>query len=230
MSLADGLGRFAAWVATQPLPEDKLAQANDETEAPEHDGIVTALGVDGREMTRYILHIGLHKTGTSSLQAYLSSRRQMLLEHGVDFPLVGRVPQGSQAHRHVVAWFRGQTSEYPPGFGDQVPGGLTECETCILSSEDFYFCSGETDRRDRPALGSDIDVICYLREPVSHVVSMYKEHLKRPVSEFAAGIHREVPRRDAVGHAVSAIIPTAGTSLTGAGISGWPRHPTGVRA
>ncbi|WP_373503571.1 NAD-dependent epimerase/dehydratase family protein [Aestuariivirga sp.] len=30
VSLDDGLGRFARWVATQPLPEDKLAQANDE--------------------------------------------------------------------------------------------------------------------------------------------------------------------------------------------------------
>jgi hypothetical protein len=134
-------------------------------------------------MTRYILHIGLHKTGTSSLQAYLSSRRQMLLEHGVDFPLVGRVPQGSQAHRHVVAWFRGQTREYPPGFGEQIPGGLTECDTCILSSEDFYFCSGGIIDAIATALGTDADVICYLREPVSHVISMYKEHLKRPVSE-----------------------------------------------
>ena len=137
----------------------------------------------GRRLPRYVLHIGLHKTGTSSLQAYLASRRWSLLEHGIDFPLAGRTPRGSQAHRYVVAYFRRQKAEFPPEFADLVPGGLTDAPCRILSSEDFYFCKPEQVDDIAAKLGNDVRVICYLREPVAHIVSMYKEHLKRPVGE-----------------------------------------------
>lgn len=130
-------------------------------------------------LTKFVLHIGTHKTGTTAIQAFLSENRDRLLNYNIDFPLMGRTPTGSQAHRHISAFCRGVESEYPADFADTISSGLTDAPVCILSSEDFWFCSDpvSVDRTYR-LVGDDAKVVCYLREPVSHLISMYKEGLK----------------------------------------------------
>ncbi len=136
-------------------------------------------------LTKFILHIGTHKTGTTAIQAFLSENRDCLLTQNIDFPLVGRIPTGSQAHRHFSALFRGVESEHPVDFADTISTGLTEAPVCILSSEDFWFCCNpdSVDRAHR-LIGKDARVVCYLREPVSHLISMYKEGLKAGGADF----------------------------------------------
>jgi hypothetical protein len=130
-------------------------------------------------MTKFILHIGTHKTGTTAIQDYLSENRERLLEYGVDFPVVGRTPEGSQAHRHFSAFCRNFVTEIPPEFEQAISGGFTHAETCILSSEDFWFCADRASvRRVYDIVGENATVVCFLRDPVSHIFSMYREALK----------------------------------------------------
>lgn len=130
-------------------------------------------------MTRYILHIGLHKTGTSALQSFFAANRLGLLEAGIDFPLLGRSPIDSQAHRYIASWYRRQDTEYPAGFGEVVKQGFSDAPACVLSCEDFYFFKrGYQVDGLAKVIGSGALVICYLRDPVSHVLSMYKERIK----------------------------------------------------
>lgn len=130
--------------------------------------------------TKYILHIGTHKTGTTWLQDFLSENRETLLQNGLDYPLIGRKKEGSQAHRYFSAYFRGIKKEYPVGFDDVFTKKISSSEKCILSSEDFYFCSKQACSVDliKEKLGEDTQIMCYLREPTSHILSLYQEVAK----------------------------------------------------
>lgn len=130
-------------------------------------------------MTHFTLHIGLHKTGSSTIQAFLSKFHDELLERGIDYPLAGRTATGTQAHRHVAAWFRSQKAEYPPEFVHVMRQGLSHSARCIISAEDLYFCKPEHVDKVAAAFPQESHVICYLRDPVEHVNSMWKEGLKR---------------------------------------------------
>lgn len=133
----------------------------------------------GSTLPRYIIHIGLHKTGTSSIQGFLARNRLALLECGVDFPEMGRAPRGSQAHRYIAAYFRNQADEYTTEFASAIGQGLSDAPRCIISCEDFYFFKKTYQMEYLSQLtGAGALVICYLREPVSHLLSMYKERIK----------------------------------------------------
>ncbi len=148
-----------------------------------------------KDKQQFILHIGCHKTGTTSVQAHLAGNREALLSQGIDYPLFGRVPGTGQVHRYISAWFRGLPKEYPPGTGETIASGFSEAPRCILSSEDFYFIHrDEQIAAIASSFGGPARVICVMREPVSHLVSMYKESLrgslKLTLAEFAQQ-HRE---------------------------------------
>lgn len=156
-------------------------------------------------MTEFILHIGTHKTGTTAIQAYLSENRERLLEQGVDFPIVGRTPAGAQAHRHFSALFRNTVNEIPPEFKQAISGGFTSSEKCILSSEDFWFCADrEAVDRAFSVIGTNAKVVCYLREPVSHIFSMYREAIKggetAPCGEFVSRFRRGLTEGNKYGY------------------------------
>lgn len=156
-------------------------------------------------MTEFILHIGTHKTGTTAIQAYLSGNRERLLELGVDFPVVGRTPAGSQAHRHFSALCRNIVNEIPAGFQQAISNGFTSAEKCILSSEDFWFCADhEAIERAHDLVGSDAKIVCYLREPVSHIFSMYREAIKggevARYDEFVGRFRKGLTERNKYGY------------------------------
>jgi hypothetical protein len=156
-------------------------------------------------MSEIVLHIGPHKTGTTTIQGFLSHNRDALLGAGVDFPLLGRTEAGSQAHRHFSAYMRDIASETPEGFEAEVRGWQPEAEKCILSSEDFWF--GSTDRqigRLKDLLPGISRIIVFLRDPAHHIRSMYTEALKGKTTagleEFVAG-HTALMERPKKGYA-----------------------------
>ncbi|MCA2011143.1 hypothetical protein LCM17_06585 [Cereibacter sphaeroides] len=109
----------------------------------------------------------------------MSDGRQALLRKGIDFPVIGRREIGAQAHRYFSAFMRGQTNEYDEGFEAAARAWQQEAETLVLSSEDFWFGS-TTEQIDRlHDLVPGIDtVVFFSREPVAHLVSLYKESIK----------------------------------------------------
>ena len=130
-------------------------------------------------MTNCIVHIGTHKTGTTTIQDFFSRNRDLLLEQGIDFPEIGRTGKGAQAHRHFSTYMRDLPQEYPGDFADfefQVRTWTPEAETVVLSSEDFYFGSrANRVGRLKNLMPTMSRVVLILREPASHVLSMFRE-------------------------------------------------------
>ncbi|MEL6248843.1 MAG: hypothetical protein AAFY78_12320 [Cyanobacteria bacterium J06648_16] len=130
----------------------------------------------------HILHIGTHKTGTTYLQRILADNRAKLLENAIDYPVTGRVLDlsSAQAHRYISAYFRHKTEEYPDSFPPQLQSPLTTADSCLLSSEDFYFCSRRLELIDGICqhFGEQTTIVCFLREPKAHFLSMYKMFVK----------------------------------------------------
>ena len=86
---------------------------------------------------RIILHIGTHKTGSTTIQAGLKANRRMLLRYGIDYPQMGVVGQG----HHNIAFDLADHRWYIPAFG-----GFTRLvqhihrsvvPTTIISAEQF---------------------------------------------------------------------------------------------
>lgn len=132
---------------------------------------------------RIVLHIGPHKTGTTSIQDFLSRNRDALLARGIDFPLFGRTERGAQAHRHFSAYARDIPAEHPDGFAAALHAWRPEAAGCILSSEDFWFAStpGAIDRL-AAALPGIARIVVFLRDPCDHLVSHYREGIKGGLS------------------------------------------------
>lgn len=147
------------------------------------------------------IHIGLHKTGSTSIQTNCTHFRVQLLQQGIAYPSTYNM-WNSHA---PLAWSMGV--EHPCNtenfqFDDIVNSYLEEAEgqSLVLSSEDFEFCT--KDKIDiligRLAQKyQNIEVICYLRSPISYIESDYKWHIDDPDSphrkkspaEFLSDIH-----------------------------------------
>jgi len=132
-------------------------------------------------LTQYILHIGMHKTGTTSIQKFLAAHRDALLAAGIDYPFTGRTnDDGSFHYQHyqLANFIGGKSVEVPQNFNDE--GAISEAPVCILSSETFYNHNNSASvSRARQLLVGDVKVVCYVRDPVSHIRSHYMQALKR---------------------------------------------------
>ena len=142
------------------------------------------------------LHVGLHKTGTSSIQAVLSAAHDSLLRHGVEFPLLGDPPVSPKAHRHFAAYLRDR-GRIPPETRALIEAWRPTQPRTVISAEGFSHGEPEMIERARAYFGPDVHVICALRDPVSHIVSHHhqKSGSARNVatlSDYVAGHHAEM--------------------------------------
>lgn len=142
-------------------------------------------------MGRAILHIGLHKTGTTMIQDTLAANAERLAGHGVVYPRLGR-PSGH--HGLACDW----NPHLSPAF--RFPGGAVGTlealarahgrsdRTLILSSEEL----SRADPTFRPDLRAirralapfeEVRVICTLRAQWRFLQSVWLEMAKRHMPE-----------------------------------------------
>ncbi len=135
-------------------------------------------------MSRIILHVGTHKTATTTFQDSLARNRELLAAHGVVFPAVGR---SAGQHALVTHWI-----DLPECFRDAKPArdnwrALAEQYgpsdlTLLISSEEFSRSLPKS--VDMRELRGFIDgfgqktVICTLRNQLSYIQSIYLERTK----------------------------------------------------
>lgn len=150
---------------------------------------------------RMVLHIGMHKTGSSSLQRYLARNRPVLRLFGIDYP-VATGPRGQKLSKHndlFLAISHEKDKRQPhPVLGPsseriaRITSAMKPGRTTILSAEGF---SGES-----PAFAkvfqpltetADVRVVCFLRPQDQWVVSFYKQmvlsrevRMRKPFEEF----------------------------------------------
>lgn len=127
------------------------------------------------------LHIGHGKTGSSFIQSSLAAAGDTLNAHGIAYPIVGK--QAEAAHA-------GGTSSgnfYPRPGASKALFKLWEQAPqprLLISSEAIFIrvLTGQMDIFEDIATrypGVPLKVICYLRDPVEHAISLYQQQVKR---------------------------------------------------
>jgi len=141
-------------------------------------------------MAKVVLHIGTHKTATTTVQDMFAHNARLLARHGLIYPKLGRA---AGHHGLVTDWNKLPAIYDLPGgslaslsrIAEQHAGGD---ETVFLSSEEFSRGAARA-RIDfgavRSALGrfAEIEVICVLREQWQFIQSIYLEIAKYRVPQ-----------------------------------------------
>jgi hypothetical protein len=124
-----------------------------------------------------ILHIGRHKTGTSSLQHFLSDNAASFARSGVLYP---RALRPSVAH-HELAYLCNDRlySQLPLGEQHRLLESLTALQAEMAGSE-HVLLSSEAFQNVQPQrvaqhLGRDLTIVVYLREQFQYLVSAYAQ-------------------------------------------------------
>lgn len=139
------------------------------------------------------LHIGRHKTGTTSIQYKLSNEFDRLKSRGILYPKIGRIGASNINHHSLfVDNFNKRKSEIfldKDKFSDlKIEIKSSKCKHIIISSEvlsrnsvttEFLKCLKEEFN------DYNVKVVVFLREPFDFVSSVYAERIKKGlVSSF----------------------------------------------
>ena len=128
-------------------------------------------------MKKVILHIGRHKSGTSSLQGFLHTNSDILKDMGVLYPNTGR---GKQVAHHRLA----STLERPERdskeyqqLKSQLKQEVRNFDNIIISSEGFQNCRDLEGLRD--FFGDyHLHVVVYFREILDYLQSAYAQSVQ----------------------------------------------------
>lgn len=131
-----------------------------------------------------ILHIGPHKTGTTSIQAFLSSNRNVLSERGILYPDAGRGRIGKPQHWHFGDAIARGDKEYLVKFQKDLSAEIERLSpstllfsTEVLSREAIHEDNFRTIREIFDS--AQIKILLFLRRQDSLLASRYAEHLKK---------------------------------------------------
>lgn len=143
-----------------------------------------------RNVRTLYLHVGTHKTGTTSLQTFLTLNAAALASQGIYIPRAGRPVRhfgSTYVGHHNVAWELANYVQYqaPDGGLVQLADEITKAQasSIVISSEDFEFLHTKPDLLARLSqtfseLGYTTNVIIYLRPQPDYLQAIYSEHSK----------------------------------------------------
>ena len=116
------------------------------------------------------IHIGMHKAGSSSIQAFLSENAARLADKGVLYPEAGR---SGPAHHDLAQPLRqGEVAADWPAIADAASE-----RTVVLSSE--AFCGCDPDQVRQAAGAADVRILVWQRNAAEGAVSRYAQNTKR---------------------------------------------------
>lgn len=123
-----------------------------------------------------VIHAGIHRTGTSSLQDFLAGNREALAARGILYP-------GDLKNHQQVAWAIKRGESGARHVLQLLQTGGAPAQTAVLSAEDF--CIHE-DLGWLSKLASEIkiDVHFYLRRQDHWLMSWYNQHIKWPFDRW----------------------------------------------
>lgn len=147
-------------------------------------------------LKRVILHIGRHKSGTSSIQHCLYRNIDLLSAAGILYPKHGR--GGRVAHHDIAKALNPNLQKIQINIAQLAENILLERQkeedTIILSSEAFQnICDLARVREFLKALSpKNITIICYFREHLDYAIAAYRQfiHAQRiyqPFRTYLAG-------------------------------------------
>lgn len=147
-------------------------------------------------MTRLVLHIGGHRTGSTSIQAALYASREKLLAQGILYPSTGL---SDVAHHSLARGIRG--SDSPRLFNSMLDElrrevAASKCSTVIISSEEMVHPYELSSERITTLFSvfESVRVVCFLRHQAPLLESGYKFEVLWDASaqtiDFADYIHQ----------------------------------------
>jgi hypothetical protein len=134
-------------------------------------------------MRQLYVHAGLHKTGTSSVQAFFHAHREVLRGHGLLYPHTGIVP--AYPGHHNLAWELAGDRRFDSRRGT-VSALFSEIRAfdgdVLISSEDFEGSLAQPSRWKAlrelaQQSGFELKLIVFLREQASYIESLYLQNL-----------------------------------------------------
>jgi len=141
--------------------------------------------VDEKHFMKILLHIGAHKTGSSSVQFFMHKNYAKLLEVGILYPQSGINRFGH--HPLALSCKPKQRPSEKVGLGlDGELGailreiGSSPAEMCVLSSEEFFVTDSQKIERVASALsGHDVRILAFVRRPDTMFMSIYTGRLRK---------------------------------------------------
>jgi len=139
-----------------------------------------------------LLHVGLHKTGTTALQRFLSSAAEELQAQGMLYPTLGRAADAPDA-QHNIAWQLGGDRRFRSSRGalNDVAAEISSFPgDAIISSEDFESILG-TPARFMPMLKHPLlkehafTLVFWVRDQASYLESLFFEMLRHRMAQEA---------------------------------------------
>ena len=138
-----------------------------------------------------VIHIGLRKSGSSSLQYFLSENEEALRRMGVEYPRLGRSGRLTQtAHRNLQCELRGRRALFDPTLGTLKDVAdywrRAKAQTLILSCEGFEECRPEEAERLKTLArdGESFRIVLIVRDLVSLMPSSYSQKIKSGINHF----------------------------------------------
>jgi hypothetical protein len=135
-----------------------------------------------------VLHIGLRKAGSTTIQTFLAQNADALRAMSIDYPLVGRVERA--AHPNFANELLGRARFRPEGGGlaDLVKHRRsTDAATLLISTEMFEALPGEAVLRLRDTLAvlaEPVRIVLVIRDLVSLTPSSYAEKIRYGHKKF----------------------------------------------
>ena len=132
-------------------------------------------------MKKLILHIGAHKTGSSSIQYFLHKRRRELDQAGWEFVII----PGSLNLRQLFKRGTNANSELslqPTVYKTLLKQLQDAKHNCVISAEDFFFLNDQKTisqlRSDFGKVFSEIRIILYLKRQDMMAISQKSQGAK----------------------------------------------------
>lgn len=136
------------------------------------------------KLIKVILHIGRHKTGTSSLQRFLFENPELLLKNKLNYP---NIYIKNIAHHELAESLRKNTFDTLPRsiqdksisqFRERLIESLSNPElTYIISSEAFQNVEPKVVRQVFDPEFFKVRVVCYFREQLTYLASAYNQRV-----------------------------------------------------
>ena len=141
-----------------------------------------------RELGTLLLHVGTHKTATTSLQTAFSTCEQDLAASDILYPRTGRIGSG----HHNIAWGLAGDDRFDPasGYLDELGAELQTAglPRVLISSEDFEYLYNKHEELSYfkdlcNSWGYDPHIVLVFREQSDYINSLYAELLKHGLTE-----------------------------------------------
>lgn len=126
---------------------------------------------------KLVLHVGLHKTGTSYLQSIFTSNKRVLADNNILYP-----PTPGDAHHKLAALYKARKFYDAKSLLDSYVKEAEErnCHTIFLSSEVFSELEDYKPIKEGFSCFKDVKVIIFLREPLSLYLSAFNQLVREP--------------------------------------------------